>query len=209
MTRDDYPSESSVRLEIIETGRRMYEKNLISATAGNISGRISENVFLITGSGVSKGFLTDDLLITIDIDGNILSGTSDASSETQMHLAIYRQSPEIMSVCHAHPPGASTFAAAGEPLDKHFLYESVQTLGDIPIVDGLPGSVELANNVAEFCPDYNGVLLKHHGAVTWGKSVMQALYQMETLEHVALVAIYSKMMGFSQTLDDSQIEEQI
>ena len=200
--------EATVRRDIVEAGRRMYMRGYVCANDGNISARVSDDVVIATPSGVSKGFMTDDMLIRLSPDGAVLDGTLKPSSEIRMHLAIYRQSPEIRSVCHAHPPVSAAFAAAGVALNKAFLQETVMLLGVIPVVKyAPPGSEELAAAAASYCEEYHGALLEHHGAVTWGDSVTQALFRMESVEYTASVTMYSRMMGFSRTLDKDKIAE--
>jgi L-fuculose-phosphate aldolase len=206
----NYPSENNARRDIVEAGRRLYLRGCDCGSDGNLSARISDNAIIATPSGVSKGFMTEDMLVTLDLDGNVLSGALKPSSEIKMHIAVYRESPDILAVCHAHPPVAAAFAAAGVALDKPFLQESVMLLGVIPIAEyAPPGSDELANGAAAFCREYHGALLEHHGAVTWGGGVMQALYRMESVEYTATVAMYSKMLGFGRTLDNKKIAELI
>jgi len=203
-----YPDENAARCDIVEAGRRMYSRGFICAGDGNLSARLSQDMILATPSGVSKGFLTGDMLIKLDLDGNILEGNLKPSSEIKMHLAVFKRSPEIQAICHAHPPVSTAFAAAGVALDRAFLQETVVFLGVIPVAKyALPGSDELAATAAEFCRDYHGALLEHHGPVTWGDSVMQALYRMESVEYAATVAMYSKMLGFDRTLGKEQIDE--
>ena len=210
MVTENYPSEDSARHDIVEAGRRMYMRGYLSGNDGNLSARISDNAIIATPSGVSKGFMTEDMLVRLDLDGNVLSSASKPSSEIKMHLAVYRKSPEMLAVCHAHPPVAAAFAAAGVALDKAFLQESVMLLGVIPVAKyAPPGSVELADGAAAFCNEYNGALLEHHGAVTWGDCVMQALFRMESLEYTATVAMYSEMLGFHRTLSEKRINELI
>jgi len=202
-----YPNEKSACRDIIEAGRRLYMRGFVCANDGNISARISHDIIVATPSGVSKGFMTDDMLVKLDLDGNVLEGTMKPSSEIKMHLAIYRHSPKIISVCHAHPPISTTFAAAGIPLDRALLQETAVSLGVVPIAKyAMPGSDELADAAAEFCIDYHGVLLEHHGSVAWGDSVMQALFRMESIEYTATVAMYSKIMGFDRTMTPEQIK---
>ena len=210
MTNIIYPSEDSARSDIAEAGRRMYMRGYVSGNDGNLSARLSDDTILATPSGVSKGFMSEDILVRLDLDGNILSGALAPSSEIKMHIAIYRESPEILAVCHAHPPVSAAFAAAGVALDKAFLQESVMLLGVIPVAKyAPPGSDELADGAAAFCRDYHGALLEHHGAVTWGGSVMQSLFRMESLEYTATVAMYSEMLGFRRTLSEKRINELI
>jgi len=233
-----YPDEKSARRDIVEAGRRLYSRGFVCANDGNLSARISDNAVIATPSGVSKGFMTEDMLLKLDMDGNVLpsnvlpsnasAGSASAggamgsnksygnapgqglkpSSEIKMHLAIYRRSSDIAAVCHAHPPVSSAFAAAGVALDQAFLQETVVSLGVIPVAEyAKPGTQELANSAAQYCRDYHGVLLEHHGPVSWGDSVIGALYRMESIEYSATVAMYSKMLGFSRTMDKDRIAE--
>ena len=203
-----YLDEGVARRDIIEAGRRMYMRGYVCANDGNISARISGDVIVVTPSGISKGFMTEDMLIKIGLDGAVLEGTLKPSSEIKLHLAIYRQSPDMLSVCHAHPPVAAAFAAAGVALNKAYLQETAMLLGVIPVVEyAPPGSEELASTAAALCNEYHGALLEHHGAVTWGNSVIQALHRMESVEYTATVTMYSKMMGFDRTLSNEKIAE--
>ena len=179
-----YPSEEQAKRDIIEAGRRMYAGAYVAANDGNISARVSENEIWATPTNVSKGFMTEDMLVKLDLDGNVLGGTLRPSSEVKMHLALYREDAAILGVVHAHPPIATAFAAAGIPLDEALLQETVVMLGIVPVVPyTCPGSSELAEKVAPFCCDYNAALLEHHGAVTWAGSVMEAYYRLERVEY--------------------------
>ena len=222
MGNADYPDEVAARRDIVEAGRRLYMRGYACANDGNLSARISENLIIATPSGVSKGFMTEDMLLRLDLDGNVVGGSLGGgsggslggglkpSSEIKLHLAIYRQSDRLRAVCHAHPPVSSAYAAAGVPLDKPFLQETVVSLGIIPVAGyAAPGSQELALGAAAYCLDYHGALLEHHGAVTWGDSVMQALFRMESLEYAATIAMYSKMLGFTRVIDKEKIDELI
>ena len=202
-----YPDEKSARSDIAEAGRRLYMRGYVCANDGNLSARIADNTIIATPAGVSKGFMTEDMLIKLDLDGNVLEGTLKPSSEIKMHLAIFRKSSEILSVCHAHPPVSTTFAAAGVALDKAFLQETAVYLGVVPVAKyAMPSSAELAETAAEYCLGYHGALLEHHGPVAWGNSVMQALFRMESIEYTATIAMYSKIMGFDRTLSEEQIK---
>lgn len=203
----NYPTDAEVKRDILEAGRRLYQKNFVAANDGNISARVSETVIWATPTGVSKGFMTEDMLVKLDLDGNILEGTSKPSSEIKMHLRIYKESPDIRAVTHAHPPVSTTFAAAGIPLEKALLQETVVRLGIIPVAPyALPGSSALAEGVVPFVKDYNGLLLEHHGTVAWGTSVMQAFYILESIEYNATVTMYARMMGIERPMTSSQID---
>jgi L-fuculose-phosphate aldolase len=206
----EYPTDVEARRDIVEVGRRLYQRGLVAANDGNISARVSDGALWATTSGVSKGFLTESDLVKLDLDGTVLEGGGRASSEIQMHLGIYRRAPTVTGVCHAHPPVATTFAAAGIPLDRALLQEAVLLLGVIPVAPyAPPGSAELAQGAAAYCPDYNGVLLEHHGAVAWGDSVLQALFRMESIEYNATVLLYARLLGLERPLDSGRIDELI
>ena len=203
----EYPEEKAARRDIVEAGRRMYMRGMVCANDGNLSARISDGAIIATPTGVSKGFMSEEMLVKLDLDGNILEGETEPSSEIRMHLAIYKKTPGIRAVCHAHPPVSAAFAAAGVPLDKPLLQETVVSLGVIPVAKyELPGTEELASGAAGFCTDYYGVLLEHHGAVTWGDSVMQALFRMESLEYAATVQMHSAALGFDRPMDSERAD---
>ncbi len=212
-----YPSDAEAKRDIIEAGRRLYQRGFVAANDGNISARVSESIIWATPSGVSKGFMTEDMLLKLDLDGNIIEPSFKKiepsfkpSSEIKMHLAVYRESPEILGVVHAHPPASAAFAAAGIPLDTAYLQEAVVLLGVVPVASyALPGSEALAQGVAPYVRGFNGLLLEHHGAVAWGGGVLPALYRLESIEYNATVAMYSKMMGIERPMKDDQIDELI
>lgn len=183
-----YLTDAEAKRLILDIGRRMYERQFVAANDGNISVRVSENRIWVTPAGVSKGYMAEDMLVCVDPEGNVVSGTAKPSSETGMHLRIYRENPAVRAVVHAHPVTATSFAIARIPLDAALMTESVIGLGVVPVAEyAVTGSPQIADSVAPFCRDYNALLLANHGTVTWGADPMQAWYRMETLECVAQV----------------------
>jgi len=150
----------------------------------------------VTPTGVSKGAMTEEMLVKVDLEGNLLEGTRKPSSETRMHLRIYKENPDVRAVIHAHPPAATAFACAGIPLDRPIIQEAVVFLGTVPVAPfALPGSQAVADSVAPYCRDYRALLLEYHGAVTWGDTMEQAHYRMECLEQLAQVTLHLKTLG--------------
>ena len=111
-------TESSLRADIVEVGRRMYARGYTASNDGNISVRLDAARLLMTPKSVCKGFMTPDMMCITDLEGRKLQGDRDPSSETLMHLEVYRQRPDVNAVVHAHPPTATGFAVAGIPLDS-------------------------------------------------------------------------------------------
>lgn len=207
MGSGSYPTDAQARALILEYGRRMYQKNYVAANDGNISCKVSDDTLWATPTGVSKGFMTEDMLVKLDLNGSVLEGTSRPSSEIRMHLRLYRENPAIGGVTHAHPPVSTTFAAAGIPLDRAILQEAVMLLGVIPVAPyALPGTEALAESVAPFCRDYNGLLLEHHGVVTWGTDLTQAYYRLESVEYNAQVYMNTRLLGFDHLLSEDRID---
>ncbi len=203
-----YPSNREAAETIVEVGRRLYEKGFVAANDGNISVLTADGCILATPSGVSKGFMTEAMLVKLDLEGKVVSGKLKPSSEIKMHLRLYRELPEIGAVVHAHPPKATTLAAAGIPIDRAYIQEAVVLLGVVPVVPfALPGSEALAESVAPYCRDYNALLLEHHGAVTWGPDAIHALYRMESVEYNAGIYMNMRALGIDRPLSEVQIDE--
>ncbi len=203
-----YPSIFEAKEQIIEIGKRMYMKGFVAANDGNISCRLSPDTILTTPTGVSKGFMDGDMLAKMTLDGKVLSeGPYKPSSEVKMHIRAYRENPEIMAVTHAHPPVATSFAIAGIGLDQPILTEAIMALGSVPVARyATPGTDEVPDSIAPFCRDYNSVLLANHGALSWGDSLMQAYYRLESVEYFATIMMYTgNIIGKSNKLSCEQI----
>ena len=191
-------SEEDLRLAIIECGRAAYERHLVTANDGNISARMSNGHILITPSGISKGRLNADDLLVVDLDGNILSSRPDRkpSSETPMHLEVYKQREDVRAVLHAHPIYATTLTVAGLEFPVDVLPEVLLTLGNVPITDyATPSSHEDAVVIRPFVKNHNALLLCQHGSLTYGKNLDEALIHLERIEHVSEIYWRAKMLG--------------
>ena len=159
--------EEYIRQDIVEVGRRLHVRAYVASNDGNISVRLPDDRLLTTPKGVSKGFMTPDMMVMTDLNGEKISGNREPSSELLMHLAVYHNRPEVKAVVHAHPPTSTGFAVAGIPLDRAILAEVVTTLGSIPIADyGTPSTPELADAVRKYIKVHDGLLLANHGALT-------------------------------------------
>lgn len=203
-----FPSDREAVRDILEAGRRMYEKGFVAANDGNLSCRVSDNVLWTTPTGVSKGYMTPDMLVKVDLDGHVLEGSRVPSSELKLHLRVYRENPAVTAVVHAHPPVATAFAIAGIPLDRPVLPEAVIQLGEVPIAPyATPGTQGVPDAVAPFCSTHNAVLLANHGALTWGGSILQAWYRMESVEYYATILLLTdRVLGQANELSEPQLD---
>lgn len=193
---------------ICEVGRRMYQRGYVAANDGNISVKISEKEIIITPTGVSKGFMTPEMLIKIDPEGNVLEGNLKPSSETKMHLRVYQERSDIEAVVHAHPPYGTSFAIAGQPLDKKIMPEAILLLGSVPVARyGTPSTHELPDAISDYINEYNAVLLENHGVLTWGKDLKEAYFRMESVEFYAQVMMITRELEGVRELSPENIEK--
>jgi L-fuculose-phosphate aldolase len=194
--------------DLIEICRRLEQKELVSATDGNVSVRTDRETFYTTRSGVNKGEVTPDDIIEVNDGGFTLNGTGKPSSELKMHLFIYKHRPDVQAVVHAHPPHATAFAVAGIPLNKPVFPEVLVKLGSIPVAPyATPSTDEVGKSIEPYVAAHNAILLGNHGAVTFGSSLKEAYYNMEKVEHAARITLYARLLGGERELTRGQVEE--
>jgi L-fuculose-phosphate aldolase len=201
-------SSFQIKREIIDICQRIYLRGYVAANDGNVSVRQDENRVIMTPTGMSKGFLKVDQLVTVDMDGRQIAGTCKPSSEAVLHLDIYKSRADVNAVVHAHPPTATGFAVAGIPLTKCVLPEVIISVGSVPIAEyATPGSAELPMVMRDYLKDHDAVLLANHGALTVGKTLIQAHYRMETIEHFAKIMFVAYQLGNVNVLKGERVEQ--
>jgi L-fuculose-phosphate aldolase len=186
--------EHELRREMIRVGRIMWERGYVAATDGNLSARLGADRLLVTGSGMSKGFLSDEDLVVIRLDGEPVSAYrgrgQQASSEISMHLEVYRQRPDVEAVVHAHPPLSTAFSIAGVSLARCVIPEVIVTLGAIPTAGyATPGTPEVPDSIRQAIQEYDAIILAHHGSLTVGHSLWEAYLRLEKVEHTAEITL--------------------
>jgi len=190
-----------IRRDIVAVCQRLYQRGFIAGTEGNVSALEAPERLWITPAGHHKGLLQPADLLLIDLQGEVLFGTGRPSSETPMHLALYRCRPDIRAVVHAHPPLATALTVAGCRLEPPLLPEAVVALGEIPTVAyQMPTTWQFANNVGAAMHQAEAALLENHGSVTIGPSLQAAFNRMEILERAAQVLYLAKLLGRVQAL---------
>jgi len=200
-------SETQLRHDIVEVGRRLYARGYVASNDGNISVRLEGGRLLTTPKSVSKGFMAPEMMCITDMEGKKLAGDRSPSSELLMHLEVYRSRPDVNAVVHAHPPLATAFAVAGIPLDRAVLAEVITTLGSIPIADyATPSTHELPDAVRKYIKVHDGVLLANHGALTIGTDLFSAYYKMETVEHFAKISLVARLLGGERLLAQHEVK---
>ena len=205
---DNAKTSLAIKEEICEIGKRIYLNGFVAANDGNITVKISENEFYTTPTGVSKGYMTPDMIIKVDGNGDVLEGTWKPSSELPMHLRVYHERPDVGAVVHAHPPTATGFAIAGIPLDKNIMPEAVIFIGTTPIAPyGTPSTNEIPDAISPFLQKHDAILLENHGALTVGVDLMSAFFKMETLEFYAKVSLIARQLGGEKEISKENISK--
>lgn len=203
-------SELEIKEQICDIGRRIYNRNMVAANDGNISVKISENEFLCTPTGVSKGFMTPEYICKVDAKGNVLeaNGNFRPSSEIKMHMRVYEKREDVGAVVHAHPVYATSFAIAGIPLTEPIMPEAVIALGSVPIAEyGTPSTMEIPDNIEKYLQQYDAVLLESHGALTWSGDLLSAYMKMESVEFYAQLMYQAKMLGGPKVFSEERVEQ--
>lgn len=201
-------NEYKLKEQMCEIGRRLYAKGFAAANDGNITVRLNDKEILCTPTMVSKGYMKPDDICKVDYDGKQLAGTRKRTSEVLLHLVVYKLNPAINAVVHCHPPHATAFAVAHEPIPKCILPEVEVFLGEVPIAEyETPGNQKFADTIAPFVKDCNTILLANHGTVTFGPTLENAYFNTEIIDAYCNILILSKMLGRVNYFDERQTKE--
>ena len=185
-----------LKKDICDIGRRIYNKGFAAANDGNITVRVSENEVLCTPTMHCKGFLKPDDIATIDMTGKQIAGNKKRSSEALLHLEIFQKRPDVKSVVHCHPPHATAFAIAREPIPQCVLPEVEVFLGDVPITKyETPGGKAFAETVLPFVEKTNVIILANHGTVSYGENVERAYWWSEILDAYCNMLMMARGLG--------------
>jgi ribulose-5-phosphate 4-epimerase/fuculose-1-phosphate aldolase len=274
-------TEADLRREIVEFGRRVYDRFLVAANDGNISARLDDEAVLVTPTGVSKGFMSADDIVKVrrgeldeatvrqmvrrvvyriagrssnsqpdtsrslvtqaDVQAVPVGGRlfvsqgalvtplarqtalerqvtlekSDAmpadqerraSSETLMHMAIYRARADVGAVIHTHAPAATAFAATAVRLDEPLLPEVLVGIGPVALVPyARSGTLDLPQAMAPYLANHDAFLLANHGTVTVGRTLEEAFFRTERLELFARIRLAALSLGATRPLPPEEV----
>src|SRR6266567_5876774 len=189
-------NEHKLKEQICEIGRRLYNKGFAAANDGNITIRLNDREILCTPTLVSKGFMKPEDMCKIDYTGKQIAGTRKRTSECLLHLSVYKERPDVQAVVHCHPPYATAFAVAREPIPKCVLPEVEVFLGEVPMADyATPGTQQFADTILPFLKDCNTIILANHGTVTFGPDLEKAYFNSEIIDAYCKILILAKQLG--------------
>ena len=177
--------------KIIEIGKLLWDKGLVTGFNGNISARVDADTLLITATGASLGYLKLQDVILINISGEVV-GEGKASSEKLMHTEIYKNFPQIQAVVHTHPTYTNGFFLANESFTPK-TFEAKFYLGEVKSIDQTTPSVTDTAPVIKELKANNIVILRNHGVVAVGPDLFRAFVLIQELEEqlkIDLAAVY-------------------
>lgn len=195
--------ELQQRSELTRIAHLLYQRGYNVSIDGNLSLRLSDNEILMTPSGSHLGFVRPEDFVVVDPNGRLLRGTAQATSEYRLHVALYRQRPDIQAVVHAHSPYAVAASLAGIDLRQTYI-----TAAPIPTTPyARISSEQSAAAVAPFVDQYNWAILPRHGTVAWAATAWEAFLRIEGLEHSAKVVMTAGAVGAIEPLpQDKRLE---
>lgn len=172
--------------EIIYWAKILNQKGLVSARSGNISCRVAPKKVLISSHDSYLGYLDEKELLLADLEGKILEGKLDLTSEKELHLSVYKKFKEAKVVLHAHSPFSTAFFHYFDKLDI-FSFEAKFYLGGLKIISQETPTVTDLVPVLTALESSNITVLKNHGIISVGKDFKEALSLIELLEEQAKV----------------------
>lgn len=189
-------TDEQVRHAVLDCAQRFYALNLVAGTAGNVSGRLPDGTVVMTPSSLPYEGMTLDDLVTVDLDGEVVAGTTSPSTEKALHLECYRTYPEVGGVIHSHPLYASMFAVAREPIPAAIEEVTVYLGGDVPVCEfRQTGTAELGEEVARNLVNRSVALMANHGMVAVGKNTEEALHATIVAERTAQIVWGARQLG--------------
>lgn len=201
-------NDRRLKEQICEIGRRVYNKGFAAANDGNISIRVGENEVLCSPTMICKGFMKPEDICAVDLEGNQIAGTRKRTSEILLHLAIMKARPDVKSVVHCHPPHATAFAVAREPVPQCVLPEVEVFMGEIPMAPyETPGGQKFADTVLPFVESTNTIILNNHGTVSFGEDLEQAYWKTEILDSYCRILLLARQLGPLQYFSERETRE--
>src|SRR6267142_928923 len=182
---------TALEREMIQWGKLLFERRLISGWGGNLSCRVGKEEFLITGQHAPLGFLTREDLVHIDHDGKPSKQTQRASSETPLHLAVYRGT-DAQAIVHVHPPMVLAFSLTHESFVP-ISYEEKYTIGEVPIIPQNTPTVTRPEQVVEELKYHPVAIIKGHGTVAIGKNLQEAFLLTDLLEEAVHCQFFNEV----------------
>ena len=193
---------------VLKYALKAYERGLVTGTGGNFSIRTTCGKIIITPSGYDYTEITEEDIMVIDLEGNVIEGRHKPSSEWPMHCEIYNSMPGVGGISHTHSPYATAIAVLGEEIPLILVETALILMGEVrtaPIA--IPGSKELGVVAVEALGGRGVCLLQNHGTVSVGADLKQAFLRSEHIEEAAKIYHISRAAGNPEPLSGGVVRE--
>jgi L-ribulose-5-phosphate 4-epimerase len=199
-----------IRREVCDLHAELPRNELVVWTAGNVSARVpGRDLLVIKPSGVSYDELTPDNMVVCDLEGNLVEGEHQPSSDTAAHAYVYKHMPEINGVVHTHSTYATAWAARGEPIPCVLTMMGDEFGGEIPIGPfALIGDDSIGHGIVSTLSGHRSraVLMQNHGPFTIGASAKSAVKTAVLCEEVARTVHVARQLGNPIPIPQSDID---
>ncbi len=188
---------------MIDIGRLLWEKTLVSGLNGNISTRMDEKTLLITAHGTCLGFLKESDIVAIDVDGDVLDKGS-VSTEKLLHTEIYKSFEHIKTVVHTHTTYTNAYYLNNDLFNPR-IFEAQMNLGKVQGIKQLTPAVTDAEPVMKALESNNIIALRNHGVVAMGETHLDCFLLIEALEEAIKVEAISRLFAGKVQEEDSSL----
>jgi L-ribulose-5-phosphate 4-epimerase len=196
-----------IKKEIIKTALMLKEYNLIALSGGNVTVRTKEGHVIATPSGMMYDIMVPDDMVVLDMEGKTIEGDRRVSVDIEAILYIFKNMPDIHAVIHTHQVYATAVGLVEDVLPAAVTTLPNATLGPVSVAPySSAASLEMGVHTVKYINNKRAVILKHHGVVTVGGTLKEALYAAVYLEDAAKTYILAKSIGDPAILDDEQVE---
>ena len=202
-----------LKKQMCDVGGRIWQRGYCAGNEGNHSVRLGDGRILCTPTGVSKGFLSPEDICVVDMEGKQIEPNPSGrtrTSEILVHLAVYKQRPDVQALIHSHPPHATAFAIANVPIPEGIHPEAEVFLGRVPIARyATPSTQELPDSITPLIkPETNSIIMSNHGTISFSnKDIIDAYYLLEILDAYCRVLLLASQLGRVNVLKTDQVAD--
>ena len=202
---------TDLRKQLYAAVTEMERRGLVAGSSGNASVRLASvdagERYLITPAGLPYEHMTPADLVEVDENIEPVCGEGIPSTESALHLGIYRRRPDIGAVVHTHSLYASVAAVVGNPIPPIVDEMVVYLGGTVEVAEyGFPGTEELAEAAADALGDRRAVLLRNHGMCAVGETLAEALRNAVLVERVAQIYAFAQLAGGATYVPEDAVE---
>ena len=197
-----------VKRDMIKAGMKLDKYGLIALSGGNVSVRTESGEVIVTPTGMIYEDMEPEDMVVMDLEGNVIEGARKPTSDVEAILYIFRERADIRAVIHTHQPYATAIGLVEEEFKVNLTTLANCAAGNVKVAHySSPGSVDMGIDTVKYIGDSLAVILAHHGVITVGSSLKQALYAAVYMEEAAKCYLAAKAVGEPKAMTEAQIRQ--